>query len=184
MSAFGKRTIKVQGEPVDLDVKADLPITNLDKDMDQVASHMGWWGSVLGAAERERVQADSHYRHWRGQAWMAAYEGKPKPPPEHVIKATVESDPKFLQYKEAIALSEENVAIARAVFEAFSKKANVLQSKGARMRAEIGAQGMTTPEEPKPAPRTKTAEPAGESKATAGVDRMKDINRKKRTKGK
>jgi len=184
MVDFGKRKIKVQGQEVELDVKDGLPIANLDQDMDRVASQMAWWGSVLAAAEREQVQCDSHYRNWRGKAWLAASEAKTKAPPEHVIKATVESKPDFLKYKEAIATAAENVALARAVFEAYSKKANVLQSRGARQRSELGAQGMTTPEKPKPAPARNNPSELAESKAEAGRQKMKEINRTKRTKGK
>ena len=97
----------------------------------------------------------------------------------------VEADDKFLKYKEAMARAAENVTLAKAVFNSFDKKSNQLQSKGARMRAEMGATGMTTPETPKAAPaHAKATTPEGDDKASAGVKRMKDINRGKRTKGK
>jgi len=180
---FGKRTITVQGQQVELDTNVDLPITNIDRDMDRLASQMAWWASVWAAAERETIQADAHYRSWRAKAWKAVANAKPKPP-EHAIKASVEADPKFLQYKEAIAAAAENVTLAKGVFQALDKKGNQLQSRGARVRAEIGAQGIHTPEEPKAVhsspPADDRVDPA---KVEGGVEKMKEINRKKRTKG-
>jgi len=148
---FGKRSITVNGIEVELDVNVDLPIADVSNDMDRVASQMAWWGSVWASAEREAAEVDAHYRRWRAMKLKQVLSKDPKLA-EWKVKAEVESDAKFLEFKTAAATADENITLARAMFASAGKKANQLQSKGAMQRSELAATGMTTPEEPRSAP--------------------------------
>lgn len=148
---FAKVTILVDGVKVEIDTDASgLPIVDLSQDMDRVASQMAWWGSVLGAAEQEKITCDAAYRRWRGQRTQELLGKDPKMA-EWKLRAAIDADPKFIQYKQAIAAAERHVVLVQKVFAAFDKKANLLQSKGAMARAQLDATGMSTPREPRSA---------------------------------
>ena len=144
--AFAQRTITVMGQAVDVNVgpTGDLPIADLTPDMDKVAAQMAWWAVVQAAAEREKIQTDARYRSWRAAMTNKILEEQ-KGLAEHKVKALIEADLKFLEFKEAIAIAEENAIIARGQFLAFDKKGAMLQSRGAMARRELARQGMTTP---------------------------------------
>lgn len=187
MVDFGRRIIKVQGTDVELDTVGDLPIADLSTDMDQVASKMAWWASVWSAAESEKIKVDALYRSWRGRKTAEILERNEKEA-EWKVRAAIEADPKFMELKSAIAVTEENATLAKGVFEAFSKKGNMLQSRGAMARGELAATGMTTPDSaPKGRrPVTITDDDAGTPATTsdARADRMRQIlnSKKKKTK--
>lgn len=177
---FSKRKITVAGIEVELDTADGLPIADISADMDQVASQMAWWASVWAAAERERMEADAFYRRWRGIETLRHAETKP-PPAEWKVRAMVEADPKFVEYKAAMARAEENVTLAKGVWESYAKKANMLQSRGARERQELEATGMTT----KSSSRDTNSLPAGaggDPVADARKSRMKELNKAKKAK--
>lgn len=145
---FHKRTIKVNGEEVTLDVSVDLFVGDLSGDMDRVAAQMGFWGNVWAAAVQERDEAEAYYRQWRARMTEKILEGDPKLA-EWKVRARVEADGTFLKLKHALALAEGNVIMAKATFESLDKKSNQLQSKGAMSRSELDATGMHTPAKPK-----------------------------------
>lgn len=138
---FARRKIKVFDTEVVLDTQKDLSIADISVDMSRVASLMAWWGSVHAECEREKVIVDARYRQWRAVETNAlAGSGLP----EWKVKSLIEAKPAFLFHKQEIARTEANVIAARAQFEAFSKKGNILQSRGAMEREERKKQGMTT----------------------------------------
>ena len=186
-SALGG-TITVWGEEIALPVKDGLPIADISSDMDQVASQMGYWASVWAAAEREAEEVDAHYRRWRAQRTAQALEEDPKLA-EWKVKALVESDPKFIQLKTAAAKCQEAIVAARGAVDSFDKKANALQSKGAMMRKELDATGMTTPVEPRSAPAARPRYEDDDENESAGPEvrerreaRVRDIFNKKKGK--
>lgn len=155
MEKFGKRTITVNGTPVELNVDIDLHVGALSGDMDKVASQMGFWGSVWASAVEERVNVDAHYRRWRALLAEQLLSQEPKLA-EWKLRAKIEAHPEFVKMKAAIGIAERNVILSKAVFESFDKKSNQLQSKGAMSRSELDATAMTTsaPSKTK-APRSK-----------------------------
>jgi hypothetical protein len=144
---FNKRTIIVQGVEIDIDIdESGLAIADLSEDMGRVAAQLAWWASVWAAAEAERMQSDAFYRRWRALQGKALLEKDPKLSDEK-RKIHIESDEKFLELKGAMAKAEENVVFAKGMFQAFEKKGNMLQSRGAMARGELAKTGMTTPAE-------------------------------------
>jgi hypothetical protein len=188
---FRRRTIKVQGTDVLLDTAGDLPIADLSNDMDRVASQMAWWASVWSAAEKERIQAEAHYRAWRGRLTLDILAANEKEA-EWKVKAKIEADPKFLQYKDAMAMSEENAVLAKGIFESFQRKGNMLQSRGAMVRGEMGAGGMATRSESAPSRRADVSTDEDDAPDGAGapgvedprVTRMRENNKKSKKKEK
>jgi hypothetical protein len=146
---FKKRTIMVQGEKIEIDLdESGLTIADLSEDMGRVASQMAWWSSVLSAAEAEKIRVDGFYRQWRAKTALAALDKDPKLS-EYKQKLAVEASDDFLRWKDKIAISEENAVIAKGMVQAFDKKGSMLQSRGAIIRGELAATGMTTPAVPK-----------------------------------
>lgn len=180
---FGKRTIVVTGVEVSLDVKKGLPIADLSRDMARVASEMAWWASVQAAAEGEAEEVDAHYRRWRAIKTEEILAADPKLA-EWKLKARIESDPKFIEYKKAVGKAKENVTLARGVFLSFDKKGNQLQSRGAMARGELDKTGMSTPAEPtESAPPSRRKMVADDETTEARVERMRAINKAKKKRG-
>lgn len=144
---FMRQTIKVQGEDVSVAAMEAAIGHDLSSEMDRVAAQLAYWGAVEADAKAEATMVDAYYRKFRADYTLTALQ-QPKAS-EWKIKALIEASPRFLEHKQAIAASEKNLVVAQAMVRAYEKKANALQSKGARQRAELGAQGMTTPAAPK-----------------------------------
>jgi hypothetical protein len=151
---FARQQIKVQGTVVDVFIVgegAELPIgADLSTEMDRVSAQLAYWGAVAADAQAELTQVDAWYRRFRAQESAAMLARDPKAS-EWKVRNAIEASEGFIQHKNAIALAEKNLAVCEAMVRAFEKKANQLQSKGARTRAELSAQGMTTPETPREA---------------------------------
>jgi hypothetical protein len=142
---FSRRKMKVAGEVIEFNTDTFL-VNDIDTEMDQVASLMAYWGSVLASATREQMEADASYREWRAlvsEEYSTLSEAK--------IKAKIEAHPKFMIYKKALAKLEENIILATKAFASFDKKGNMLQSRGARERGELEATGMHTKHKSPPA---------------------------------
>lgn len=139
---FGKIETVLGGKQIQLDVDQEPTIQDLSDDMDRVAAQIAFWGELWGAAEGERVMADARYRAWAAQLAMKLQ--KMDGMSEWKVKARIEADPGFIKCKEAIAKTTRDATVMRAVFDAFKSKASMLQSKGARARAELEATGMAT----------------------------------------
>lgn len=181
---FSKRTITVQGTKVEFDTRTHFPIlSDLTVEMGGVASAMAWWASVWAAASAEQIEADSFYRAWRAKKAEEFRAADPKLS-EEKVKNKIEAHEDFIKFKKALALAEDNVVLAKGCFAALEKKANLLQSLGANARSELKATGMTTPEEPKSAPRRSVREEAEDeieqpwaepdpSKVAAGEKKMR-----------
>jgi hypothetical protein len=140
---FKSIDIKVDGETIRAPIFNDLTIRSIGNEMDSVAAQMGYWGVVLAAASEDFAAADAVYRNWRATTTNALLDADPKLA-EWKIKAKIEADSMFLTLKNKIAKAERNVIILEKVVDAYSKKANQLQSRGANMRAEMEKTGIYT----------------------------------------
>jgi len=182
---FSKRTITVQGTEVVFDTQTHFPVLpDLSAEMGGIASAMAWWASVWAAASAEQIDADSFYRHWRAKKAEEFRGADPKLSDEK-LKAKIEAHPEFPKMKKALALAEENVVLAKGCFVSLEKKGNMLQSLGANIRSELSKTGLSTPSEPKSAPRRSVREEAEDeteqpwaepdpSKVAAGEEKMKN----------
>lgn len=139
--------IKVDGEHISAPVITDLTIEEIGEDMDMVAAQMGYWGNVLAAAEEAAAAADASYRSWRGNMGMELIDDNPKLS-EWKVKNLVDASPQFLKHKADIARTHRNVITCDRVFQAFAKKANVLQSRGANERSVLDRTGITVQGDP------------------------------------
>ncbi len=152
LKRFARQTIKVDGTDVEVFIMgkgSSLPIgADLSEEMDRVSAQLAYWSAVAAEAKRDVIRVDAHYRRFRAIASNAALEATANLA-EWKVKARVESTDGFIQHKEAVALSEKHLVLCNGMVMAFDKKANQLQSIGAKRRSEMGAQGMTTPERPK-----------------------------------
>jgi len=176
---FGEIEIKVDGNPVHANVDEILEIGDVSEDMDKVAAQMAYWGAVWAAAEGERESADAYYRQWRADVGKKLLETNDKLA-EWKAKQEIEADPKFMKIKQGLATAIRNATLCRAVYESFRTKANMLQSKGAMMRAELDSTSMHTKgDEPKTRRQADL-----EGKRAANKAAMKDIFKGKKAKAK
>lgn len=133
----------VDGQRVVLDVDLDTSITNLNSDMDTIATLLGWYGRLYAAAERAAANADTKYRFWRATLGQQIITRDPKTP-EYRIRMFIEGSPGFIQHKEHIEACEELATRLQRALVALEKKSDTLRSRGANARAELAATGMTT----------------------------------------
>jgi hypothetical protein len=130
-------------EKISIDINEILMVGDLSEDMDKVASQIGHYGALLGAAQEELTKVDGLYRNWRAKE-AAAITKKDSKIPEHKVKAKIDSQETFVKYKTAKALCEKNVITLQNVIKALLEKSPNLRSRGARERAEFEATDMTT----------------------------------------
>jgi hypothetical protein len=133
----------INGEPIKVDVAKMLDINDLSDDMDKVASQMGYWGSLWAAAEGERELADAFYRQWRAQTGKKIVDADSKMA-EWKVRQAIEAHSKFIEIKGKLSQAIHNATLCKTVCEAWRIKSNMLQSKGAMMRAELDSTGMST----------------------------------------
>lgn len=135
--ALGKTKIRI-------DVEQEAEIHDLDEDMDTVSARIAFYGELLAACREEQIKADAAYRKWRAQIAAQALRKDPKIG-EWKVNAKIESDDQFLTFKQAIAKVEYNVVALKNLIKGLEEKSPNLRSKGARERAVLGSDGMTTP---------------------------------------
>lgn len=143
-----KIKIKVEGVELEFDRNEELIIDDLSSDQTRVASQMSYWGALTASAESEKIRADAYYRSWRAKIGKQILKKDPKLA-EWKIKQIIESDEDFIKLKNSLAQATFNVVTCKSNFESFRTKAAQLQSRGAMMRAELDATGMTTKKEDK-----------------------------------
>lgn len=140
--------ITIGSEVIEIDLDEETKIGDLDENMDEVASQIAYYGELLGAAKEEEGKLDAAYRRWRGGISSAMLKKDPKIA-EWKVKAAIEEQKSFEQYKTAQAACTRNIVTIDILIKALCEKSPNLRSKGARMRAVLDSQGMTTPSEDK-----------------------------------
>lgn len=178
---FGKPVIKVSGHELVCDIDDELVIDDVNEGMNRVAAVMGFWASVWSAAAEQQIEVDGHYRAWRANRLKEALADDPKMA-EWKAKAEVESDPKFIAFKHAIAHAERAVILARGMFDSAEGKSRGLQSRGAMIRDEFSAIGMSTPSTPRPR-RASVVEEGADDAADVDSDPEPETRRRPLPKG-
>jgi hypothetical protein len=129
-----KRIIRVNGVDVEVDT-ARLEIRDIDDAQRRSAAEMAFWASVVGAAERERDEADAYYRQWKARFKVQLLESD-KTLADHKLTARIEATDEFYKLKQAIARATDNYTTASGMYGAWEKRVNLAQSLGARERGE------------------------------------------------
>lgn len=123
--------------------QGETDITDLDEDMDRVASQIAHWGRVLGLSIAEEEMADALYRQWRARFGEDLNNADPKLS-EWKVKQSIEASEHFTRYKQAIAATKGNRASLEKLLKALEEKSQIMRSKGANRRAEMEATGLHT----------------------------------------
>ncbi len=118
-------TINIDGEDQEIDIAEILTIKNPEAERDEVTALMAWWGSVWASAAQDATLSDVGYRHWKGISIKNLLEADPKTA-EWKMAAMIESTPEWKQLKMACAAAERNAGVAKAIFEAYARKADLL----------------------------------------------------------
>lgn len=175
---FGLVQIEVDGKPVEADLDEQLEIGDVSTDMEKVAAQMAYWGAVWASAEAEKLSADAYYRQWRAEAGRSLLESDPKLA-EWKVKQDIEAQPKFAKIKQGLATAMRNATLSKAIYESFKTKASMLQSKGAMLRSELDATGMSTKSPSNERPRSARAQ-RQEDQRKERTDHMKGIFKAKK----
>jgi hypothetical protein len=105
---------------------------------------MAYWGGIWASAEYERVRIESEYRSWRANKKIEILRGNPKLA-EWKVTQEIQSLTEYRNVYEKQAQAIKNVTLAKSIFQSHQVKANMLQSKGAMLRAELDYTDMKTP---------------------------------------
>jgi hypothetical protein len=137
--------VKLGKEEFEINVEEVAGIgENIDEEMDRVSAQIAFYGTLLATARCETVILDSLYRKWRaGVAHKSLVEDSKLS--EWKTKSAIESDDKFMTYKQAEAHCRYNETVLENFVVALKEKSQNLRSKGARMREEMAAINMGTP---------------------------------------
>ena len=141
MSIGHEYTIVVDGDSVTIR-HDEFKITDVGSEMDDIGTKLSFVAALWASAEEEREMVDAQYRAWRAKAGERLLAKDVSS--EWKVKQAIEADPKFLEYKKAIARTIRNTTFLKAQFQALDAKSRMLQSKSATMRAEYGATGGAT----------------------------------------
>ena len=150
---------------------------DLSEQQDKVAAQMAYWGEVWAASEAEELEIDAAYRHWRAKLKEELIAKNPKLS-DPKIMAKIEATDTFVKFKKAIAQAKQNSITCKTRMQAFEKKANLLQSRGAQRRAEYEATGMTTPTTEKSEERKKELEKRIQQVREANLGKKKKKSKK------
>lgn len=145
--------IEIDGQTIILDVEADLAMGDITEDMNAIAGLIGWYGRVLAYARRLLDDATDNAKYNAGLFLenRIAKDGKEA---EWKAKTAYEGSKTFLESRRAISRARELVGRLDAAYDALTVKADILRSKGALLRTELGADEMTTPEKEPPRKRS------------------------------
>ncbi len=174
-----KIKIKVEGELIEVDLDEELTINDMGEDQQFVAARMAFWGSLAAAAEGEKIRTDAYYRTWRAKLGSTILKKDPKTA-EWKVRQQIEADENFEKLKASIAAAQQNVSICKNTFESFKTKASQLQSKGAMMRAELDATGMSTKRKEPRTPRARARAEEVEIERDEKKNHMKKMFDKKK----
>lgn len=132
-----KLTISIDGTDQELDLNEILSIREPESERATCAVYLAYWGGIFGAKLEEEELADANYRAWHGETVVRLLgTSGDKGPAEWKVKAIIEADGGFLTAKAAIAKTKRDVASAKAVFDAYSRKADILARLIARENTE------------------------------------------------
>jgi hypothetical protein len=120
-----KIKLLVNGEVQELDLQEILVIKNPDAEREEAAAQVAWWGAVWAASVETAALADTEYRHWKGVSIRSLIDADPKLA-EWRVSAMVESSPEWKELKTRAAAAERYANAAKAVFEAWNTKADIL----------------------------------------------------------
>jgi len=125
----------------------EFSAATIDGDMESVAAMMNNCGELWAKAEEMAALMEIDYRAWRAKESVKCLDKDPRLA-EWKVKNIIEAMDQFALYKAAMARADQAALTMKNRFQAFEKKASAIQSRGAMLRSEFGATGMTTKESP------------------------------------
>ena len=126
------------------DVTKDLMVTDLSEDMSKVAAQIAYYGGQAGSTNALVSKLEVEFKSWKAKTAQEVLKAEPKMA-EWKTKAIVEGRDECVTFVNKIAEAQKNADGLWAVYNGFRAKVNMLQSKGAMMREELGATGLQTP---------------------------------------
>lgn len=139
----GEIVILIENKVIKINTGTVLSSPSIDEGMIDISSKIAWYGELLGAAEKEKIRADSEYRHWYAKQ-LQEIQTKEEKVSEWKAKSKVEAMKEFIAFKTAIGAAEYNVSSLRVLVRALEEESSNLRSRGANLRAEMNTVDMTT----------------------------------------
>jgi len=135
--------MNVDGSTITVDPIQLGTIHDVSSEMETIAADIGYYGQLLGAAEKQRDELDARYRSWRAEISNKCLANDPKMA-EWKVKSFIEGQPDFLKLKRHAAQIQEWITTLVWVCKALSQKAELLRSMGATERQQYQATNMRT----------------------------------------
>jgi hypothetical protein len=146
-AALGSIVIrKNEQENITIDLATVLEIneSDLTREYSQQAAQYGYFATMLARAERTMIRAETFTQRIYAQAddfWRNELKGMKFTEPQ--IKGLVLLDEEYIKAQDEEAEAVYNYKLIKALVDALNKKAEMLISLGAHIRAEVGMTGMT-----------------------------------------
>lgn len=113
-------TITIGEETTVVDVVEELT----DTPIELVPSRIGYFGELLGEAEKEKITCDAMYRKWRAEQGNE-FRRRDRNLPEWRVKQKTEAQDAFYSYKLAQASCERNVTVLRNLIAGLSARVGI-----------------------------------------------------------
>lgn len=163
-------TISIDGDDQTFDLEALLTVANPEMERNTVAVELAYWGGIWAAKLEEEEMADADYHHWRGETICDLLKKEEKAA-EWKVKEFVNGSEGYLEVRRVWGKAKRDVQGAKAMFEAYSRKADILARLIAREdteRVRSGDVGRTSDGAKTPAADKIAAAKAAIEKTRAG----------------
>jgi hypothetical protein len=128
--------VVVNGDVQTVDLSEVLEIRDPGSERLEAPAMVAWWGAVWADAVQAAEREDAAYRHFQAAAYKTLLEQDAKVA-EWKAKALVESTTEWLTQKTRVVDAERNANAAKAIFEAYQVKADMLARLVRREDSEL-----------------------------------------------
>lgn len=133
---------KLLPEPVVISIESELKISeDINSEVDHAAATLGFYGVLAEKAETRHQKLKIAFEMWEA-AEKAAKDKElerrgQKKLTESQMRSYIKSQPKFKVFMLKLVEFEEEKRILKVIANAFSKKADLVQTKASNRRAEL-----------------------------------------------
>jgi len=112
--------------------KIEIPSGLLDVsrntfDISVIPKYIFYYGELLACAQKQKLEIETEYRHWRATYSQAVVERSPKLS-EWRVRIKVESTTEFKRFKEGLALADYNIATLKGLIDALNDSVTLFLS--------------------------------------------------------
>jgi hypothetical protein len=133
-------TFNIEGEKQSIDLAQELEISDLEAERARVAAQIAYWGALVAAADAAAERLEAELEHWTGKCVDKLLAADPKMA-EWKCKPATQAQDDFLERRRTIIAAKEEAAKAKAVYNGFTRKHDILKAMTSREGGERFAAG-------------------------------------------